>query len=194
MQGYDTGCQPQRTLNEQRPAIGCATQRGWQTGTGTAGEVIRAQLCWPVLRTQRATPFSFQLAMNIYGPYTSLGELGSFYKEETSSSTPSKPDVLGHVSFMLCIQTPMTLLSCKLSPNTWKLEGVTWNPKIKNFVPWKSVKDFHGNSKNMVNSVSVNRHILTSFFFFSLCFISLCFKSHFYVLSGRRSAKSVALE
>lgn len=92
---------------------------------GAGGKVVTAQLCCPVLRIQTGAPCSFQLVMHIYDPYTSLGELDCFYKEETSSSTASKADVLGRVSSMLCIEMLMTVLSCKVSLNIWKLEGVT---------------------------------------------------------------------
>ena len=143
---------------------------------GTAGEVIKAELCCPVLRIQTGAHCSFQLVVRICDPWMLLDELDSFYKEETSSSTPSKPDVLRHVSFTLCIQTLMTVLSYKLRLNSWKLEGVTQNLEIKNCMPWKSAKDFHGNSKNMVKSISVNRRTLALspiFIFFLLLYLSL---------------------
>lgn len=70
--GYDTSCQPQGTLNEQRLPIKHATLQRWQTGIGTAGEVIRSELCCLVLRIQTKISFSDVL---IYDPHISFGEL-----------------------------------------------------------------------------------------------------------------------
>lgn len=165
-------------------------------GMGTAGESHQS---WALLSSSedsnRGTPSSFPWVMQIYDLCMPLGVLDRFCKEETSSTPLSKPDVFRYGGFTLCIQMLKMVLYCKVSLNTWKLEGVTWNPEITSFMPWKSVKDFHGNSKNTVKSISINRHILAhSHIFIFPVVVCLCFTDHCDVSSGQWSVKSIPLQ
>lgn len=78
--------------------------------------------------------------------------------------------VLG-VQAAQCVPKSKRQCFCKVSLNKWKLQG---SPEMEDrrFTAWKAVKDFHGNSTKVVNSISVHSHVSCSFsFFFPLFFL-----------------------
>lgn len=136
IQGYETGCQPRGTpkaVAGERALPGVADRRGAARGGG------RAQLWGLVLRIQSGTPCASQLVTYTRDPSVPLGERDCFYNEEISSSTPSTPSVLAHVSFTLHVQNLLTVVSCKVSLTKPSLEGVTWNLEIKNLISQRKI-------------------------------------------------------
>lgn len=85
---------------------------------------------------------------------------------------PASQMVLG-VQAAQCVPKSKRQCFCKVSLNKWKLQG---SPEMEDrrFTAWKAVKDFHGNSTKVVNSISVHSHVSCSFsFFFFLYFFCL---------------------
>lgn len=109
---------------------------------------------------------------------------------------PASQMVLG-VQAAQCVPKSKRQCFCKVSLNKWKLQG---SPEMEDrrFTAWKAVKDFHGNSTKVVNSISVHSHVSCSFSFFFFSFIFsvysafLCFKGHCHLPSGRWPVHSIA--